>query len=320
MASNDQGMGLHLRSGYDTWEEEEAERRHKLRKRALWGTLVVLTLALLYAVWQVYPTLQQQGLLPARLASLPFQLASVTDTLAAASKRADATDAKVNQLASAWDATRGRFATLESRVSSNLQAASKETRTFVNQIQRRIEVALEKRLQVLQARVSRVEAGQEAAQARVAKLEQELATAREENARQLALLQQDRERTLNRADRLDEQLTSLDQQMKGDKSELAAVRTQIERRRVEFEAGTNHTRELAPGVTLQVSNTNVNQQRFDGWVFLMPDRRTVWVHGQGLQQPLVFYSQGDSRPRELVITRVTKYSIIGYVLLPESRA
>ena len=317
MASNDQEVGLHLGSAYDTWEKEEAEQRHKLRIRAVWGTLAVVALALLYAAWRAYPILQPQSLLPARLASLPFQLASVTDTLAAASKRADATDAKVNQLASAWDATRGRFATLESQVSSNLQAASKETRSLVNQIQRRIEVALEKRLQVLQTRVSRVEAGQEAAQARVAKLEQELAAAREENALQLALLQQDRERTLNR---VDEQLASLDQQVKGGKSELAAVQTQIEHRRVEFEAGANHTRELAPGVTLQVSRTNVNQQRFDGWVFLMPDRRTMWVRGQGLQQPLVFYSREDSRPRELVITRVTKYSVIGYVLLPESRS
>jgi predicted nucleic acid-binding Zn-ribbon protein len=317
MAGNDQAAGLHLGSAYDTWEEEEAAHRHKLKVRALWGTLAVLGLALLYAAWHTYPILQQQSLLPARLASLPFQLSSVTDTLAAASKRADATDAKVNQLASVWDATRGQFAALEGRVSATLQAAGKETRTLVNQMQRRIEVALEKRLQVLQARLSRVEAGQESAQARVAKLEEELAAARQENVRQLALLEQDRERTLHR---VDEQLASLDQQVKGDNRELAAVRTQIERRRVEFEAGTNHTRDLAPGVTLQVSHTNVNQQRFDGWVFLMPDRRTVWVHGQGLQQPLVFYSQGDGRPRELVITRVTKYSVIGYVLLPESRA
>ena len=62
----------------------------------------------------------------------------MTDTLAAASKRADATDAKVNQLVSVWDATRGRFVALESLIRSNLQSVGKETRTLVNQMQRRI--------------------------------------------------------------------------------------------------------------------------------------------------------------------------------------
>jgi hypothetical protein len=58
-------------------------------------------------------------------------------------------------------------------------------------------------------------------------------------------------------------------------------------------------------------------QRFDGWVWLMPDRRTIWIHSRGLQQPLVFYNQGDDRPRELVVTRVTRYSVVGYVLEPK---
>ena len=132
MAGNDQGMGLDLRSAYDTWEEEEAAHRHKLKVRALWGTLAVLGLALLYAAWHTYPILQQQSLLPARLASLPFQLSSVTDTLAAASKRADATDAKMNQLASVWDATRGQFAALEGRVSAGSASLYPQPAVTVN--------------------------------------------------------------------------------------------------------------------------------------------------------------------------------------------
>jgi hypothetical protein len=70
---------------------------------------------------------------------------------------------------------------------------------------------------------------------------------------------------------------------------------------------------------LQVNRTNVGYQRFEGWVFLMPDRRTIWVHDQGVQRPVEFYSREDRRPRELVITRVTKYSVVGYLLLPESK-
>ncbi|MGA2723258.1 MAG: hypothetical protein ABSG79_12705 [Bryobacteraceae bacterium] len=52
----------------------------------------------------------------------------------------------------------------------------------------------------------------------------------------------------------------------------------------------------------------------------MPDRRTIWIHGRGLQQPLVFYSRGDDRPREVVVTRVTKYTVVGYLLEPRQNA
>ena len=38
----------------------------------------------------------------------------------------------------------------------------------------------------------------------------------------------------------------------------------------------------------------------------MPDRKTIWIHSRGIQQPVTFYSQGDERPRELVITRVNE--------------
>ena len=201
---------------------------------------------------------------------------------------------------------------LEGRVTSDLRAVRKQTRELLAQQQRKIQAEIDSRTQGLQARVTRIESGQESQQARVARLEQELAEARQENARQLALLQQDR-------DRVDRTLTDLDQRVEGDKHELAAVHSTIDRRRVDFEAGINHSRELAPGITLQVNHTNVGYQRFEGWVFLMPDRRTIWVHNQSVQRPVEFYSREDGRARELVITRVTKYSVVGYLLLPESK-
>jgi hypothetical protein len=48
----------------------------------------------------------------------------------------------------------------------------------------------------------------------------------------------------------------------------------------------------------------------------MPDRRTVWLHDQGAQQPVVFYGVRDGKRKELVITNVTRDSISGYLLLP----
>jgi hypothetical protein len=51
----------------------------------------------------------------------------------------------------------------------------------------------------------------------------------------------------------------------------------------------------------------------------MPDRRTLWVRELGVQQPLVFYHKGSDQPNELVIPRVAKDAVIGYLLLPTDR-
>ena len=300
----------------DTWEEED--RRHRFRVRAFGAVLVLAALTAL--VWYVYPSLAEHGISPAvftdRIDALASgskaQLADMKSALATAGNRIDAADKVLGDMVKEWDGLRSRMSMLEGRVTSNLQAARKQTRELIAQQQQKIQTEIDSRTQGLQARVTRIESGQESQQARVARLEQELAEARQENARQLALLEQDR-------DRVDHALTSLDQRVEGDKQELAAVHSRIDRQRVDFEAGINHSRELAPGITLQVNRTNVGYQRFEGWVFLMPDRRTIWVHDQGVQRPVEFYSREDGRPRELVITRVTKYSVVGYLLLPESK-
>ena len=65
-----------------------------------------------------------------------------------------------------------------------------------------------------------------------------------------------------------------------------------------------------------MTGTNTAYRRVNGWLWLMPDRRTVWIRGQNVQQPVIFYTQEDPRLRELVITHVTKNSVAGYVLLP----
>jgi hypothetical protein len=312
---NDQDSSLHLGRSARTWqEEEEEERSRKFRTRVRWGTTLLVILLLIAGAWYAYPILLREGVLPAHITALPARVASVTEGLAAAGKRADDADSRMSQIVVA---TGERMTTLETKLGASLRAARKETGAFVNQMQQRLQAALDRRLDGLQARVTQVEAGQESDKVRMARLEVEVADVREQNARQLALMQQERDRALNR---VDQQLADLGQQVEGDKRDVASVQRQVNRRRVDFEAGTNHSRELAEGITLNVSHTDISHQRFGGYVFLMPDRRTLWVHGQTVQQPLVFYSREDSRPRELVITRVTKYSVVGYLLLPEAGA
>src|ERR1051326_6401331 len=218
----------------DTWEEEDRRRRFRAR---LVGVVVILG-ALAALVWYVYPGLAEHGISLAnftdRITELTngskAQLADVKSALATAGSRIDAADKVLGDMVKEWDGLRSRMSMLEGRVTSNLQAARKQTRELIAQQQQKIQSEIDSRTQGLQARVTRIESSQESQQAKVARLEQELAEARQENGRQLALLQQDR-------DRVDHALTNLDQRVEDDKQELAAVHSRIDRQRIDFEAG-----------------------------------------------------------------------------------
>jgi len=93
------------------------------------------------------------------------------------------------------------------------------------------------------------------------------------------------------------------------------IKSQATSRRVIFNVPMNHSRQLAPGISVGVTATDTGRQQMDGWMWLIPDRRTVWLRDQGIQSPRVFYGYKDGRRRELVITRVTPDSVMGYLIL-----
>jgi sortase A len=87
--------------------------------------------------------------------------------------------------------------------------------------------------------------------------------------------------------------------------------------KVSFDVGRNQSRALAPGISLGIDDLDVTGQRVNGWMLIMPDRRTIWLRDQRTQDPVIFYSDHDSTRRELLITKVTSSSASGYLLLSE---
>lgn len=85
--------------------------------------------------------------------------------------------------------------------------------------------------------------------------------------------------------------------------------------RLTFDVPRNHSRQLAPGISLGVTATDAGLQQMSGWMWLMPDRRTVWLRDRGTKDPLVFYGYVDGKRRELVITHVSPDSVTGYLVL-----
>ncbi len=87
-------------------------------------------------------------------------------------------------------------------------------------------------------------------------------------------------------------------------------------RRIEFELSKNHGRQVAPGITVELTATDARNQRVTGSVLLTLERRAIPMRQQRAQQPIFLSSFSDGRTRELVITRVTNTGAAGYLLVP----
>jgi len=80
-------------------------------------------------------------------------------------------------------------------------------------------------------------------------------------------------------------------------------------RRIAFHVDERQTSLVAPGILVSLSYTDPVRQRATGWVRLAREKRTIWLHNLGVHQPLMF------RQRELMITRVSRSSMAGYLIL-----
>jgi sortase A len=87
------------------------------------------------------------------------------------------------------------------------------------------------------------------------------------------------------------------------------------RSKVNFSVSNDHSRQLAPGISIGVTQIDEDQRTVNGWLWVMPDRRTIWVRNQPLHDPIVFYQ--DGKLRELSIISVSRDAAAGYLLLAD---
>jgi sortase A len=85
--------------------------------------------------------------------------------------------------------------------------------------------------------------------------------------------------------------------------------------RIHFDVPVGHSRTLSPGISMGVTDIDVEAGTVDGWMWLMPDKRTIWLKGQRTDTPLTLFSAEDGQERDLVITSVSKDVATGYLTL-----
>jgi hypothetical protein len=170
------------------------------------------------------------------------------------------------------------------------------------------EVRLEtaRRLDEVTPRFEEIEASDSVRRGQIARLEQELATMRLEMAQELARVRL----------RTDERLGSVEGRLAGNERGLDAVSWEVGRERLDFELFEDYRMEVAPGVVLNVSHTDVEYQKIDGWVHLVDEGRFLRLEGHPIRQSLAFYGPDEDRSYELVFTRVRPEIAVGYVRVP----
>jgi chromosome segregation ATPase len=229
--------------------------------------------------------------------------------------RLTTTEAKLQDWYAGQHELQQRVADLQKETQSRFRYARQQAGELRAELYKRIHGEVLAQTQVLETKVARLEAKGEADQALIEKQQTDLAALRQDTEKQAAQLDFVHNQIERDGANRDQQLASLNNQLGRENRNVEDLSKKLAVKRVDFEVTRNHSRDLGDGISVGITGTDVSHRRVTGWVWVMPDRRTVWLHDQGAQEPVVFYGLRDGKRKELVITNVTRDSISGYLLL-----
>ena len=292
-------------------EQEERWASSRRWRRLTAAAVIALAAVMAVAAWYAYPVLRTQGLLNARFLGLQ----PVVDTMSTHIKNADA---RLADLSKNHDELKTQMDKLGREMRSRLEAAKKQTSDATAAIMSRVESEIDSRTNGLQARLANLESSRASDQERIAQMQQEMERVRADVAQQSEELAAARRDMNSSKTSTDQHIADLEQGERRDRSDVDQITNNLAVESVRFEASKGRLQELTPGISLKLTGTDVSTRRVSGWMWVMPERRTIWLRGQGVQQPVIFYGLEDGKKRELVITQVNKDSVLGYVILPKA--
>jgi outer membrane murein-binding lipoprotein Lpp len=291
-------------------EEYEASVR---RGRILWGIVILLVASVIGLSWYGYPYIDESRVLLSQAPALQ-KLQNMTSGIG---ERVTSIEGKLSEWATDRTSLTGRMANLETKMGSSLATVRTQAQSFATQAGQRLRDEVNQGMLALQSRLGGVESAQRETQVNVSQLQteisglrQEMASMQQQNAQQLSDVQQAAKSDFNR----------LDNAMGVHTSRIDALNNQVDRQRVTFEISNNQTQQVTPEIYLTVKQTDVANQKVDGWMQLAGEGRIVWVRGLGAQESLTFSTRSDNRTHQLVFTAIGKNGATGYLLIPTQLA
>lgn len=288
---------LNLPEEWETEEHPEAPVYHKRRSAGLWTALASLAVALAVLGIYGYSVLTNQNKRLAWLPGLAKSVAAVrarTDALASSlsgwNSRQQALEARVRKLDAAWE--------------SRLAGVRRYAAELVNNASQKERAELDQRTDALKAQIAGMASRQQVDHKHLAQVEADLATTRQELASVRASH--------------NSELAALQQRQASTQGEIDSINKALSTRQVTFQAVRGHDANLAPGISLHITGTDVAHQQFRGWIWLANARRRLWFRRQAVAAPVVFYPKTGGQAYELVVTRVGGGGVAGYLLEPGS--
>ncbi len=273
-----------------------------------WPAAVLLLATSIGIAWVGFPLTTKNTVPPKPLAAAP----AAPDSVAI---RLSALEQKVGEWLTERSGIMTRIAQVEKSMTSAVRRARSEATAMVEGVKREMGQGLE----AIQARLTGIESTQQEAHQKVARLEEDIATARRDLesvremntqlANHLTQIRQEQQFARN-------EVSSLQNRVQVNQDRVDGLTYQVDRRRVDFELLKDRTDEVAAGIYLTINNTDVSRQQVDGWVQVSRDGRIIWLQDAGVQHPVAFSSQGEERPYQVVFTRIADRSATGYLLIP----
>jgi len=292
--------------------QEELQDSHERRLKILSVLVGVLIVGLIASMWFAYPTLRDQR----RAVGQMIGLQAVATALG---ERVTTLDARLHKTAADMPDMTNRIGQLQTGLTAGLQTARTQAQTAASQMGQRIRQDLNQTLQGIQSRLAGVESNQRESTEHVVQLQAQLNKLQGE----ITGLREEASAANDKVKQLEEQqqssssaLTSLDKKISTSQSTLATLTTRFDQTRVEFDVPKGKTQEIAPNIYLTVRRADVGKQEMDGALQLAANSKMLPLRQQGLSRPVTFYSTGETRPSEMVITKVSKNGVSGYVLMP----
>lgn len=303
-------------------EEEERWERSRRYHRFHAGFSFLLGVAIAVLAWYVYPVIKRQD----------ASLATFRDGIRA---RVQQLEDKAADRASLQQALHDEAAKVQKDLQGRIDAVSRRANQAAEQAYAKLATRLDAEVQSrtdgvanLKDRVATLESSRAEDQTEIAQLKQDLnqqlnqvrqqasdnAAQASQASQELAQVRRDLED--NRAGS-SQQMEELRRDEDQNRSQVAAIADQLAVDKVSFEAGKNHDTELAGGISLYVTGTDVAYRRVNGWMWVPSEHRNLWLRGQSALEPVIFYGSKDGKKRELVFTNVAKNSVTGYLLLPK---
>jgi chaperonin cofactor prefoldin len=306
----------HLNSSHEDYDADL--RWERTRRRHLFLTAFVILLALIVtgAVWYAYSTLKRHD---ATLSQIPESLTDVRKNVFDLGEQAKTTAVRVDEWGSRQEELRSQFNKARGDMMARVDSARKQASDASAALIQRARSDFANQVDSIKTQLAKLETSSAGDREQIARLQEELTQVRSQMAKQGQELASVQGQFTQHAVSSDQQFAEVKTTQQKDRHDFDQYSDKFAVKRVDFEVAKNRQTTVAPGISVQVNNTDVSYQRLNGSV-LASDGHTVWLRQLKVQEPVFLTSFTDGRTRELVITRVNKDGAVGYVLMPAQDA